>query len=94
MCVSCEFKYSFVQKINEVKANVEKYDWCSECWVSGLLTVFTVPFMVLKLCTLDMCYICYSTLLIALKIVRMAGHGVSHSPLYIWKYEVNINRYY
>ena len=56
------------------------------------VTVFTVPFMVLKLCTLDMCYVCSSALLIALKIARMAGHGVSHSPLYIWKYEVNINK--
>lgn len=45
--------------------------------LSGLLQVF----MVVKLCILDMSYICYSGLLRVLKIVKKAGHSVSHSPL-------------
>lgn len=62
------------------------------------VTVFRVPFMVLKLCILDMSYICYSGLLIALKIAKKAGHSVSHCPLRMkiqGKHKENRwNRYY
>lgn len=39
--------------------------------------------MVLKLCILGMSCICYSGLLIALKIAKKTGHSVSHSPLHM-----------
>lgn len=49
----------------------------------SLWALFRLHFMVLKLRILDMSYICYSGLLIALKIAKKAGHSVSHSPLHM-----------